>query len=379
MRASVTWIAAAACALLLALAAYPVAGRAATSAATAPDADLARATAPPGGGPSGARFAHGLADWRVLGPGAVSVRAGGAPGRYCAVRDNSTLVSALFTVPASHQMLFVTARAPVGNPRVRVLARSGTRDLLLGTLTPGRTWKTFPLSARGVAGSAIALVLDPVMGRTDALDLAKVGQTGIVAPALTLARGVAERIHRGPGAAQLSLGSGPFSAATTPFRMPLDAVTVSVWARAIVDTQPTFELRAQTGVLGSKTVVGGWQPVRVSARGLRGRLVALSIGSVDASGLQLGLIGTVQRSAHLRLARTPDPKGTILIVRGSPLIARARLRLVVTRVSGRVQQRAVRLGSSGRARVLLRGIGPGARLMLAFAGSEAAAPATVSR
>ena len=379
MRASVTWIAAAACALLLAGAAYPVAARSATSGVTAPDADLARATAPPTGGPSGARFARGLADWNVLGPGAVSVRSGGARGRYCAVRDNSTLVSTPFIVPAAHQMLFVTARAPAGNPRVRVVARIGPRDVLLGTLEPGRTWKTFPLSARGVAGAMIQLVLDPVMGRTDALDLAKVGETGVVAPALTLARGVAERIHRGPGAAQLSLGVGPFSARTAPFRIPRDAVTLSVWARAIVDTQPSVALRALDRTLGSTTVVGGWRPIRVSARGLRGMLVALTVDSADASGLQLGLIGTVQRAAHLRLARTLGPQGTLATIRASPLLAHALLRLVVRRTSGRVEQRVVRLGVLGGARVRLKGIGPGARLTLAFAGSEAAAPATVSR
>ena len=379
MRASVTWIAAAACALLLAAAAYPVAARAATSGAAAPDADLARSTASPAGGPTGARFAHGLTDWRVLGPGAVSVRTGGARGPYCAVRDNSTLVSAAFTVPASHQMLFVTARAPVGNPRVRVVARAGARDVVLGTLAPGRTWKTFPLSARAIAGASIELVLDPVMGRTDALDLDDIGLSGIVAPALTLAQGVAERIHRGPGTAQLSLGSGPFSARTAPFRIPVDVITLSVWARAIVGTQPTFELGARGRTLGRETVVGGWQPVRVSARGLRGGTVALSISSTDAAGLQLGLIGTVQRSAHLRLARKRTPEGTLAIVRASPLLAHARLRLAVTRASGRVEQRVLRLGRLGGARVLLRGIGPAARLTLAFAGSESAAPATVSR
>ena len=379
MRASVTWIAAAACALLLPAAAYPVPAGAATSGAAAPDADLARSTAAPAGGPSGARFAHGLADWRVLGPGGVSVRAGGSRGSYCAVRDNSTLVSAAFTVPAAHQMLFVTARAPVGNPRVRVVAHAGDRDVLLGTLAPGRTWKTFPLSVRVVAGASIELLLDPVMGRTDALDLAEVGQTGVVAPALTLARGVAERIHRGPGSAQLSLGSGPFRARTTPFPIPRDAITLSVWARAIVDTQPTFQLGVQGRSLGSETVVGGWQPVRVSARALRGSTVALTITSADASGLQLGLIGTVQRSAHLRLARKHAAEGTLAIVRASPLLAHARLRLAITRVSGRVEQRLIRLGRVGGARVLLRGIGPAARLTLAFAGSESAAPATVSR
>ena len=41
--------------------------------------------------PAVARFATGLAGWTLLGPGAVTVRAGGPGGHYAALRDNTTL------------------------------------------------------------------------------------------------------------------------------------------------------------------------------------------------------------------------------------------------------------------------------------------------
>ena len=379
MRAPVSWIIAAAGAALAAPAAYPVTGVNAgpVSPASALDADLAQVPAAPRGGPEGVRFTHGLAGWQVLGPGAVTVRAGDHPARYLAIRDNSTVVSASFTVPATHQMLFVTARGPVGNPRLRVLARrAGRPDLVLGSIAPGRTWKTYPLGARSIAGTALQLVLDPVMARTDALDLANPGESGVVAPGLAIAQGSAERIHRGPGSAQLSLRPGPFSARTLPFAVARDAVTVSVWVRALADGRPTVRLSALGRSLGETSIVGGWQPVRVAASALRGRAVALAVASPDATGLQLGLIGTVQRAAHLSLARRTTPAGTVLAIRASPLLARARLTLDVTRASGRVQQREIRLGATARTRLLLRGVGPAATLELVYAGSELVAPAT---
>ena len=59
--------------------------------------------------PAVTRFSTGLAGWGLLGPGAVTVRAGGPGGHYAALRDNTTLETPPLAVgrdpagPADHR------------------------------------------------------------------------------------------------------------------------------------------------------------------------------------------------------------------------------------------------------------------------------------
>ena len=163
-------------ALAALLAAPPCAG--ADAPWWAVDAGLSRMPAIPVA-PAGADFVDGLAHWRLLGPGRVSVRVRTAAERYAAVRDNTTLVSAPFSVPRSAQVLTVAARSLRGRETISVRARrAGEPDIELGIVTPGRVWGTHALSARGIAGRHVRLVLDPALAFGDGVDLARVRLAG---------------------------------------------------------------------------------------------------------------------------------------------------------------------------------------------------------
>ena len=125
------------------------------------------------------------------------MRAGGPGGHYAALRDNTTLETPPLAVGPAQQVLLITARAPVGAPLVHVTALlpDGT-PRLLGDLRPTASWDTFAFNAAGLAGRSVRLVLDPVMGRQDALDLARVGESEQVAAGMRLVRGAARRARR---------------------------------------------------------------------------------------------------------------------------------------------------------------------------------------
>ena len=150
--------------------------------------------------PVAARFGAGLTGWTLLGPGAVTVRAGGPGGHYAALRDNTTLETPPLAIGRTQQVVLVSARAPVGAPLVHVTAVDAAGAAhALGDLRPTASWDTFAFNSAGLGGQSVRLVLDPVMGRTDAVDLARVGESEQVAAGMTLVRGAATPCDRAAG------------------------------------------------------------------------------------------------------------------------------------------------------------------------------------
>ena len=350
----------------------------------APGARLLTLTAAPSRPPV-ARFASGsLAGWLLVGPGAVTVRAGGPGGHYAALRDNTTLETPPLAVATGQQVLLITARAPVGAPLLHVTALldDGTPHIL-GVLRPTASWDTFAFNAAGLTGRNVRLVLDPVMGRSDAVDLARVGESEQVAAGMRLVRGAARRATGLPAGALLTAGAGPFELRTGLFRVASDAATVSVWIRGIGGLRPSVTLSAGGSVLGSAVAGKSWRAVRVPIGALRGHRVSLSVVSSDAAGLQLAYVGTLQRSPALHVVRfvpaAPDaPPGTPIgvVVTGSRALTGVRVTL--EQRTGSIWKRAGagKLKVKG-ARVVLKVKLPGrAAVRAVFSGSEAVAAGT---
>jgi hypothetical protein len=300
----------------------------------APRARLLTLTAAPSR-PADARFASGLAGWTLLGPGGVSVRMGGPGGHYAALRDNTTLETPPLAIGLAQQVVLITARAPVGSPLLHVTALSadGTPHVL-GDLRPSASWDTFAFNAAGLAGQSVRLVLDPVMGRQDAVDLARVGESEQVAAGMRLVRGAARRAVGLPAGALLTASGGPFELRTGLFSLAADAMTVSVWIRGIAGQRPSVTLSAGGRRLGNAIAGKTWRPVRMPVAALRGRRIALTVASTDATGLQLAYVGTVQRAPALRVRRfvpaAPDaPPGSPIgvVVAGSRALVGVRVAL----------------------------------------------------
>ena len=344
----------------------------------APRARLQTLTAAPARPPA-ARFASGLAGWTLLGPGAVSVRAGGPGGHYAAVRDNTTLETPPLTVAAGQQVLLVTARAPVGSPLLHVSALlADGQSRALGELAPSSSWDTYAFNAAGLAGQSVRLVLDPVMERQDAIDLARVGESEQVAPGMTLVRGAARRAVGPPAGALLTASPGRFQLRTARFTIASDAATVSVWIRGLGGLRPVIALSAGSRSLGTAIAGRLWRPVRVPVAALRGRSVTLTIASSDADGLQLAYIGTVQRSPGLRVRRfvpAKKPGGPVgVVVTGSRVLVGVGFALEQLRGSDWRRVALGRLKPKG-ARVRLAVKLPRHAVVRAvFTGSEAVAP-----
>ena len=346
----------------------------------APQARLLTLTATPSR-PPGTRFASGLVGWGITGPGAVSVRAGGPGGHYVAVRDNTTLETPELTVEANQQVLLISARATVGAPLLHVSARMADGTLrVLGDLRPSASWDTFAFNAAGLTGQRVRLVLDPVMGRTDAVDLARVGESEQVAPGMRLLRGSARRALGRPAGALLTASAGPFELRTGLFRVAADATTVSVWIRGLARLRPSIALSAGGRQLGTAMAGPSWRAVRVPVAALRGRRVSLSITSNDAAGLQLAYVGTVQRAPALRVRRfvpaDPEaPPGSAIgvVVTGSRALVGVRVTL--ERRRGSVWQRvgAGRIKSKGLRVVLKVKLPRRATVRAVYTGSEAVA------
>ena len=238
----------------------------------------------------------------------MTVRAGGPGGHYAALRDNTTLETPPLAVATGQQVLLITARAPVGAPLLHVTALldDGT-PRSLGELRPTASWDTFAFNAAGLTGRSVRLVLDPVMGRTTRVDLARVGESEQVAAGMRLVRGAARRATGLPAGALLTAGAGPFELRTGLFRVASDAATVSVWIRGIGGLRPSVTLSAGGRVLGSAVAGKSWRAVRVPIAALRGRRVSLAVASSDAAGLQLAYVGTVQRAPALHVVRFVPP------------------------------------------------------------------------
>jgi hypothetical protein len=349
----------------------------------APGARLVAVTAAPSRPPV-ARFATGLTGWSLVGPGGVTVRTGGPGGHYAALRDNTTLETPPLPVAAGQQVLLITARAPIGSPLLHVTAvlDDGT-PRSLGDLRPTASWDTFAFNASGLTGRNVRLLLDPVMGRADAVDLARVGESEQVAAGMRLVRGAARRATGLPAGALLTAGAGPFELRTGLFRVASDAATASVWIRGIAGRHPRVTLSAGGRTLGSALAGKGWRAVRVPIATLRRRRVSLSVASNDATGLQLAYVGTVQRSPALHVVRfvAPDPEAPPgssvgVVVTGSRALAGVRVTL--ERRKGSIWKRvgAGKLKVKG-ARVVLKVKLPKRAVVRAvFTGSEAVAAGT---
>ena len=329
--------------------------------------------------PAGGDLADGLAHWLLLGPGRVSVRTGGPAGRYAAVRDNTTLVSAPFSVPASAQVLTLVARSLRGRETVTVRARrDGVPDLELGTIVPGRVFGTHALSARAVAGRHVRLVLDPVLAFGDGIDLARL-QAEQVAPTLVLARGAARRVAGGPAGRTLLAESGPLELVQPALRIPADAVTVSIWARRIglPAAAPLLSFDAGAAHTTRRLAPGRFAPLRIAAGALRGRTVVLRVNAADGRGLQIAWIGTVQRAASLRFVRLRR-EGRVVQIRARASQALARVQVVLELQRGgrwiALARPGVRVDGLIRARIRLPAGAGRPRLRLVWRGSEGVAP-----
>jgi hypothetical protein len=349
----------------------------------ASNARLLVQSAPPSR-PLAARFGAGLAGWTLLGPGAVAVRAGGPGGHYAALRDNTTLETPPLPIARAQQVVLITARAPAGSPLLHITALGADGVVhVLGDLRPTVSWDTFAFNAAGLGGQRVRLVLDPVMGRQDAVDLARVGESEQVAAGMTLARGAARRAVGLPAGALLTAGAGPFELRTGMFRLASDAATISVWIRGLAGLRPSVTLRAGPRVLGSAIAGKTWRPVRVPVAALRGRRVALSVASDNATGLQLAYVGTVQRAPALRVRRfvpaPPDsPAGAPIGVVVTASHALAGVRVTLERRRGATWQRvggALLKRSDARAKLTVR-LPPRATVRAVFGGSEAVAAGT---
>jgi hypothetical protein len=309
------------------------------------------------------------------------VRAGGPGGHYAALRDNTTLETPPLAIGFGEQVVLVTARAPVGSPLVHVtaIAADGTPHVL-GDLAPTPSWDTFAFNAAGLAGQSVHLLLDPVMGRQDAVDLARVGESEQVAPGMTLVRGAARRATGPPTGALLTAGGGPFELRTRLFTLASDASTLSVWIRGISGRRPSVVLSAGLRPLGAAVAGPSWRPVRMPVAALRGRRIALTITSADATGLQLAYIGTVQRAPLLHVrrfvaARPGSPPGSPIgvVVTGSRALVGFRVALEQRRGSDWQRIGVAQLKSEGaRARLTVK-LPRRAVVRAVFTGSEAVA------
>jgi hypothetical protein len=311
----------------------------------------------------------------------VSVRVGGPGGHYAALRDNTTLETPPLAVGPLQQVLLISARAPIGSPLVHVtaLAADGTPHVL-GDLRPSASWDTFAFNATGLTGQQVRLVLDPVMGRQDAVDLARVGESEQVAAGMRLMRGAARRAAGLPAGALLTASGGPFELRTGLFRVAADAATVSVWIRGIAGLRPSITLSAGGRRLGAAIAGRRWHAVRVPLAALRGRRVAFAVASSDASGLQLAYVGTVQRAPELRVRRfvppaADSPPGSPIgvVVTGSHALVGVRVALEQRRGAAWHRVGAGKLKPKGARVKLMVKLPRRATLRAVFTGSEAVA------
>jgi hypothetical protein len=178
-------------------------------------------------------------------------------------------------------------------------------------------------------------------------------------------------------------GAGPFEVRTATFTLAGDAATISIWIRGIAGLHPGVTLKAGGRTLGSAIADRNWRAVRVPVSALRGRRIALSVASDDASGLQLAYVGTVQRAAALRVRRfvparpgSPSSAPIGVVVTGSRALAGIRVTLEQRRGPDWYRVGAALL-KSGDARVKLTVKLPRrATVRAVFGGSEAVAAGT---
>jgi hypothetical protein len=345
-----------------------------------PGASLRLVPPPATSGPLHANFDAGLIGWKLVGPGRVDVRAGGPAHHYAAIRDNTTLVADPWTAPSTAQIVTLWARGLHQKEALRVGAMVDGRLVVLGTIAPGLSWRRYALPATPIRGRSVSLVLDPVMPFGDGIDVAAAGRTQAPARGFVFDVGAATRLVGGPDGDALAAEPGDFLLRGAPFTIPRDATTISLWMRTQGGTAPQVSVEASGLELGRATPGARWAPLRLDATALRGHSIRLRVRADDAAGLQLALIGTVQRAPALRVAKaTRDPKDpTIMhvVIRGPAGLAGQPLTVEVQRVGATTFRDAatVRLDASGRAPAALHVPLKRTAIRVLFAGDEAFSP-----
>ena len=220
------------------------------------------------------------------------------------------------------------------------------------------------------------LVLDPELAFDQGIDLARVGGSREVAPSFALRSGALRRLGTGPAGVALVAQAGPLELESAPVSVPADAVTVSLWTRALAPTAPAVSLLAGDRVLASDVAGPGWTPLRAPASALRGSRLRLTVASPDAAGLELAWLGTIQRAPQLQLAPL-QRRGAVLHVglRASRALAGARVWLQRRAAAGGAWLGVTRVlvGADGSSAALVRSRAR-TTLRWSFSGSEAVAP-----
>jgi hypothetical protein len=102
------------------------------------------------------------------------------------------------------------------------------------------------------------------------------------------------------------------------------------------------------------------------------------VRSGDATGLQLALIGTVQRAPGLRVAkarRDPQDARTLhVVIRGPAALAAQTVRIEIRRGRGFHTAAVVRLDTAGRVQATLQAPLARTAIRVLYAGSESFAP-----
>ena len=180
------------------------------------------------------------------------------------------------------------------------------------------------------------------MGRSDAVDLARVGESEQVAAGMRLVRGAARRATGLPAGALLTAGPGRSSCAPGSSGSPRTPPRSASGSAASPGCRPSVDAeRGRAGARNARSRARAGARVRVPIAALRGRRVSLTVASADAAGLQLAYVGTVQRAPALRVVRFVPPRRGCAAARPD---RRRRDRLA------RARRRARRRSSSARAR-----------------------------
>ncbi|MDX6568406.1 MAG: hypothetical protein QOH15_984 [Gaiellales bacterium] len=343
-----------------------------------PDASLRQLPPVPVPGPPHALFDAGLTGWTMQGPGRVDVRVGGPAHHYAAIRDNTTLISTSWTPPASAQIVTLWARALHQRETLRVGALIAGRTVVLGTIAPSLSWRRYAFPATPIRGKPVSLVLDPVMPFGDGIDVAAPGRTESPARGFVFDLGAATRLSGGPDGISLAAEPGDFLLRGAPFQVPRDAATLSLWLRAQTGSAPQVSIEVSGREIGRVTPGAGWAPVRLDASTLRGRSVRLRVRSGDATGLQLALIGTVQRAPDLKVAKArrdvKDPRVLHVVIRAPAGLAGESVRIEIVRRGSFRSAIVLRVDAAGRARAMLQAPLKRTAIRALYVGNEAFAP-----
>jgi hypothetical protein len=148
--------------------------------------------------------------------------------------------------------------------------------------------------------------------------------------------------------------------------------------RAQAGSAPQVSVEVAGQEIGRATPGVRWTPLRLDASTLRGRSVRLRVRSGDATGLQLALIGTVQRAPGLRVAKTrrdpQDARMLHVVIRGPAGLATEPVRIEVQRAGAFRAATVVRLDATGRAQATLQVPRKRTAIRALYSGGEAFAP-----